>query len=117
MAKILIQAGPVSMAATLNDSETAKLLVAALPCESNASVWGDEIYFTIPIDAGEENGQAQVPSGTVAYWPPGSALCVFFGQTPCSPVNVVGSLDGDPKEFAKVSSGDAVKVSATPQNQ
>ena len=112
MAKILIQAGSVSMEATLNDSETAKLLVEALPVQSNASVWGDEIYFTVPVDAGEENGQAEVPSGTVAYWPPGKALCVFFGQTPYSPVNVVGSLDGDPKEFANVSSGDPVKVSA-----
>ena len=112
MARVLIQAGSVSMEATLNDSETAKLLVEALPVESSASVWGDEIYFTISVDAGEENAQSEVPVGAVAYWPPGKALCVFFGQTPYSPVNVVGSLDGDPKEFANVSAGDPVKVTA-----
>ena len=111
MAKITIEAGPVSMEATLNDSQTAKMILDALPFEAAASVWGDEIYFSIPVHIDEENAQPSVPSGTVAYWPPGNALCVFFGQTPSSPVNPVGALEGDPNEFAKVSSGDTVKVS------
>ena len=112
MAKITIQAGPVSMTATLGDSQTAGKLLAALPCESSAQRWGDEVYFSVPVEAPEEDPQATVPSGTLAYWPPGRALCVFFGQTPYSPVNVVGTLDGDAKAFGEVSAGDPVKVSA-----
>jgi hypothetical protein len=46
----------------------------------------------------------------VAYWPPGKALCLFFGQTPYSPVNVVGTLDGDPQALAQVEEGDVVRV-------
>ena len=112
MAKIMIQAGAVSMEATLNDSDTAQKLQAALPIESNANVWGREIYFTTPVNAPPENGQATVPDGTVAYWPPSKALCVFFGQTPASAVNVVGALDGDANAFEKVSDGDPVNVTA-----
>ena len=112
MAKIRIVAekAGVTMTATLNDSDTAAKLLEALPTESQAQVWGDEIYFDIPVKTGEENGQATVPSGTIAYWPPGNAFCIFFGQTPYSPVNVLGTVDGDEKEFAKVGSGDTIKL-------
>ena len=52
-------------------------------------------------------------AGTVAYWPPGSALCLFWGSTPisapgeirpASAVNVVGILDNDPNLLAEVPS-------------
>ena len=110
MHKIRIEAGSVIMTATLNNTETADRIWNALPIESAASVWGKEVYFEIPVKAGEENAQAKVPSGTVAYWPVGHCLCLFFGQTPYSPVNVVGQLDGDPNEFAAVNEGDTVKL-------
>ncbi|MFH0963837.1 MAG: cyclophilin-like fold protein [Planctomycetota bacterium] len=110
MAKIRIESSSVSMTATLNESGTAKKILAILPVEATANRWGKEVYFSIPVKAGEEDPQASVPSGALGYWPPGDALCIFFGQTPYSPVNVVGSLDGDPNEFAKVKDGDAIKV-------
>ena len=110
--KIRITAGEVTQTATLNDSTTAAQLVKVLPVSAAANRWGDEIYFDVPLEVSSEDPQAKVPSGTVAYWPDGPALCVFFGQTPYSPVNVVGTLDGDPDEFAKVQSGQAVRVEA-----
>ena len=64
------------------------------------------------MTAGEEDAQPDVPSGTVAYWPPGKALCLFFGQTPYSPVNVVGQIEGDPNVLASVRDSDAVHVEA-----
>ena len=94
MTRIRITLGEVAIAATLNDSRTARLLRRALPFESVARRWGDEVYFETPVSAGEENAQADVPSGTVAYWPPGKALCLFFGQKPYSPVNIVGEIEG-----------------------
>ena len=112
MAKIRITSGAVEMTATLNDTPTAKLIADALPITSAARRWGDEVYFDIPVHDEERDAQAQVPSGTVAYWPPGPCFCIFFGQTPASPVNVVGALDGDANEFAKVEAGDEIALEA-----
>jgi hypothetical protein len=46
----------------------------------------------------------------VAYWSPGKALCLFFGQKPYSPVNVVGQIEGDPRVLAEVGDGEPVRV-------
>ena len=111
MIKICLEAGPVNMEAELNDSASARAIAKALPFTGSAQVWGDEIYFPIPVALDEEAPQAEVLSGTIAYWPPGKALCIFFGQTPASPINVVGRLLGDPNEFGQVSAGIEVRVS------
>ncbi len=108
---ILIEAGGVRMEARLNSSRTAKAVYEALPFEGKACLWGDEIYFEIPADLPPENPQAEAPYGAVAYWPPGKAMCIFFGQTPYSPVNIIGRLCGNPADFKAVKEGDIVKVS------
>jgi hypothetical protein len=102
--------GNLTVEAVLNESRTARRLREVLPFDSRAKRWGDEVYFEIPLEAGEEDPQAEVPSGTVAYWPPGRALCLFFGQKPYSPVNVVGEIEGDPRVLSKVEDGEAVRV-------
>jgi hypothetical protein len=86
------------------------LVIDAVPFESTAQRWGEEVYLQTPVDADEEDAQADVPSGTVAYWPPGKALCLFFGQRPYSPVNVVGRIEGDATVLANVKDGEAVRV-------
>jgi len=110
MTQIRITFGDLVVTAKLDDSQTARLIADALPFESTAQLWGDEVYFPIPVTAGEENAEADVPSGTVAYWPPGKALCLFFGQEPYSPVNVVGRFEGDPNALRQVSDGQAVQI-------
>ena len=117
--KIRITAGQVSADATLNDSETAKAIQAALPIEGTAQTWGDEIYFSIGVNAQPEDPQAAVDLGDLAYWPPGAAFCIFFGPPPmstgdeirpASPVNVFGKIDGDPTVFKSVRSGTTVTI-------
>jgi hypothetical protein len=108
--RIVAEEANVSMTATLNESETAKKLLKLLPIESNAQTWGEEVYFETPLRAPEEQPHAEVPSGTVAYWPPGHAFCIFFGQQPYSPVNVLGTLDSDAKLFARVKSGQKIRL-------
>src|SRR5688572_724854 len=112
--RIKITAGEVAATATLNESATAQAIWSALPIEARGSTWGDEIYFAIPVDKGEEDAKAVVDLGDLAYWPPGKAFCIFFGPTPAShgdecrpasPVNVVGKIDGDPTTFKRVPSG------------
>ena len=110
--KIIAKEANVEMAATLNDSDTARKLVKILPVDGRAQTWGEEVYFEIPLKLAERDPHATVPDGTIAYWPPGHAFCIFFGQTPYSPVNVLGALDGDPNLFARVRSGDTIRLEA-----
>jgi len=110
MTRIQITIGGLAVTAKLDESNTTGLLLDALPIESKAQLWGAEVYFSIPVDAEEEDAQADVPSGTVAYWPPGKALCLFFGQKPYSPVNVIGEIEGDPNVLASVSEGEVVRA-------
>ncbi len=117
--RIKITAEPVVMEAELNQSQTTQKIWDALPIEARGSRWGDEIYFSIPVEAEAENTQEVVELGDLAYWPAGTAFCIFFGPTPmsrgdeicpASPVNVVGKLVGDPKAFKQVKSESVVKI-------
>jgi len=82
--------------------ETRNAIAGGLPLSGDAARWGDELYFSIPVDVPEENGQVEVPEGAVAYWPRGNALCLFWGPTPqsageapraASAVDVVARID------------------------
>ena len=114
MTRVRIAAGTVEMIAELNASETAGKVVEALPLAGKARAWGDEIYFDTALVLPEEDPSAHVPPGTVAYWPPGKAICLFFGQTPASPVNVIGRMLGNPRDLAAVSPGDTVRIEPVP---
>jgi hypothetical protein len=73
-------------------------------------VWGDEVYFDTELVLPEEDPQPHVPPGTVAYWLPGKAVCLFFGQTPASPVSVIGTMRGNPRDLSAVQPGDEVTL-------
>ena len=118
--RIKITAGDVVMSAELGGSETAQLLWDALPIQASANIWGDEIYFGVGINGElDDDAEETVELGTVGYWPPGDALCLFFGPTPASrgdeirpasPVNIVGKIVGDPTVLRDVRSGQRVLV-------
>jgi len=108
--RIVIEEAGVELTAELNDSATAAQIWDALPLESAAQTWGAEVYFSVPVSAGGEDPQATVAPGTVGYWPPGEAVCLFFGQQPVSPVNPVGTLEGDPTALEAVSDGCIVRL-------
>lgn len=102
--RIRITAGDVQVTAALNGSAMAAQVWDALPIAASGSVWGDEIYFRIPELEPEDGAVEVVDMGTVAYWPPGAALCLFFGRTPASvgdeirpasAVNALGAIEGD----------------------
>lgn len=122
MPDIRITAGGVTAEAELNDSPTAQAIFDALPITGRASTWGDEIYFTIPVEmAREADARAEMAVGELAYWPDGNAFCIFFGPTPASsgdapvaasPVNVLGIVKGDATAFKAVASGEDVRLEA-----
>ena len=116
---IRITAGPVTADAELNDSRTAGAIWDALPIEAKADTWGDEIYFDIGLRLAPESPREVVEMGDLAYWPPGSAFCIFFGPTPvsrgdeirpASAVDVVGRVLGDARVFKKVRAGTRVRI-------
>jgi len=117
--KVTIRVENIKASAELNDSETAQEIWKALPIEGNVNMWGDEIYFSIPVKIELENAKAVVSEGDLGYWPPGTAFCIFFGPTPmsrgdeirpASPVNVFGRMEGDAKVFKKVTPGAKIIV-------
>jgi hypothetical protein len=83
--RITIEAAGVLSFGVLNETEAAAKIAEALPIESSANTWGEEIYFEIPVSAKlAPDATAEVSVGDIGYWPPGRALCIFFGKTPAS---------------------------------
>jgi hypothetical protein len=117
--RIKIKARTIEVIAELNDTKTAQAIWDALPIKGFANLWGDEIYFSIPVIIPPESGKEVVNLGDLGYWHEGNAFCIFFGLTPiskgkeikpASAVNVFGKVIGDATVFKKVSSGTKIVV-------
>ena len=117
--KIQIRAGAIETEAELNDTRTAQAIWEALPITGRANLWGNEIYFSIPVKLKLEAGQEVVNIGDLGYWPEGNAFCIFFGPTPvsqgdeirpASPVTVFGKVIGDATVFKKVATGTKITI-------
>jgi uncharacterized protein len=116
---IRVTAGAVSAGARLDASRTGAAIWDALPLEAKAATWGDEIYFDIGLALEPESPREVVEAGDLGYWPPGRAVCIFFGPTPmsrgdeirpASAVNVFGRVVGDPRVFGNVRAGTLVRI-------
>lgn len=102
--RIRIEIGELTFTATLLDTSVADAVWSALPLEVRYNTWGDEIYFDTGFEVPPAPGRETVEFGDVGYWPPGRAMCLFYGPTPmsgpgeirpASPVAVFGRLEGD----------------------
>jgi hypothetical protein len=121
MRKIRITAGDVTLDAELNHSPTSLLIWDILPVTGRANIWGEEIYFEIPVDSSQEpDARQDMEIGELGYWPAGRAFCIFFGPTPVSttgkpraysPVNVLGKVLGDATKFKSILNGENVTIS------
>ena len=118
--KIIIEFNNLSFEGLLNDSNTSNLIWDSLPINSSVSTWGDEIYFSIPVNEEEEDAKEVVELGDLGFWPPGNAFCIFFGLTPASsqgeirpasPVNIIGSINGGLDALKQVNPGESVRIS------
>jgi len=107
------------MEAELLETKTAKAIWNSLPIEAKVNTWGEEIYFAIPVKKGPEDAVDVVKEGDLGYWPQGNGFCIFFGKTPvsaeseirpASPVNLIGKLLGNPKDWRKVKDGEEIVI-------
>lgn len=108
------------MIANLLDTPTTQKLLAILPNEGSANIWGEEVYFRLPVTVTlEADARQVVDPGTVCFWVDGSALALPYGPTPlsiddkcrlASKCNVLGRIEGDPRRLATVLDGEAIQV-------
>jgi len=120
VARIRIAWNGGEVIANLRETSSVNQLVTVLPCEARANTWGEEVYFELPLKLTLEADALQVVEpGTVCFWVEGSALALPFGPTPASKgneprlvtrCNVLGKIEGDPRELKKVRAGAAIRV-------
>jgi hypothetical protein len=118
--RIQIKIGDLSAQGELYRNRIADLVWDALPIVSTFSLWGDEIYFPIPVfEKKMENPAPVVALGDLGYWPDGHCFCIFYGLTPvssqgeikpASPVEVIGRLLDDPEKLKKVSGNEKIEI-------
>jgi|TARA_B100001971_G_C18003312_1_gene438476 hypothetical protein len=117
--KIIFTSGSITIDGILNETENAEKIWSSLPLDSSTNTWGDEIYFSVPVDSELENSKEIVDLGDIGFWPPGNAICLFFGPTPissegeirpASSVNIVGKLIGNLEGLKLIKSGSGISV-------
>jgi hypothetical protein len=90
---------------------TVDAILKKLPVEGRAALWKEEVYFETPLKAGEEKAKPTVEKATIAYWPMGSAICIFYGESqPYTPVNIVGKVTKNLELFKQVKSGTKIRI-------
>lgn len=86
-------------------------IVRKLPVEGRAALYKEEVYFETSLKMGEEKAKPTVEQGTIAFWPMGSAICVFYGKSqPYSPVSILGKVTSNLDLFKQVKSGTKIRV-------
>lgn len=113
-------ANDIEVKAELKDTKTAREIYKSLPLISKVNTWGEEIYFSIPVEVNlEKNARDVLKIGDVCYWPNGRAIAIFFGKTPASYnnepraadlVNVFGRILDNIEELNKIKDGDEIKI-------
>jgi hypothetical protein len=82
---IIVTVDGREFAGVLEDGGAGAILAESLPIAARLSRWGEEYYGSVGVQIPEDATAREIMEvGEIAYWPPGSALCIFFGPTPAS---------------------------------
>jgi hypothetical protein len=114
--------GTVEIRAELFDTPTADAIYAALPFDSAADTWGEEVYFAAPVGADREpDAKDVVDAGELAFWVEGNSIAIGFGPTPISrgdeirlaaATNIWGRALDDVRNLKSVAAGAPIRVEA-----
>ena len=118
---IVIAINEHKIIANLSNNATADAIYAALPFESQAQTWGDEVYFSTPVSNQvlEHDAKDVVELGELAFWVEGNCIAIGFGPTPISHANEIrlaartniwAHTKYDLTKLKNISSGDAIQV-------
>lgn len=117
---IIITVGSVAIECETLDTPTAAAIITALPLTSSANTWGDEVYFSIPLNLQREaDARELIELGEIAFWTEGDAIAIGYGETPISspgeirlaaPVNIWARAINDVTMLAAAKPGDPVEV-------
>ncbi len=120
MKKLRIKIGPIVLEAELFDTPTANEIHNQVPFTSNVRTWGEEVYFSTPVNIEKEaDARDIVEPGELAFWVEGQCIAIGFGPTPISQddeirlaatTNIWGKSLTDVKLLAEAKNGDPVSV-------
>lgn len=120
MRLVKITVGGVALTAELFDTPTAEAIWRALPIDSTANTWGDEVYFAVPVDVAlEADAKDVVEAGELAFWVEGRSIAIGYGPTPIShgdeirlaaKTNIWGRARDDVTRLKAARGGDRVTV-------
>ncbi len=122
MRTINLTIGEITIRAELFDTPTADAIFAALPFDASANTWGDEVYFSTPVQVQRESDARDVvEAGELAFWVEGDSIAIGFGPTPISQgdeirlaarTNIWGRALDDVRQLKSISTGATIHIEA-----
>ena len=122
--QIQIRIADIILTATLRNTSTAQAILAALPIDSRAQTWGEEVYFSTPVNVElEQDARDVVQAGELAFWIEGSCIAIGFGPTPISRgdeirlaarTNIWADTEDDVRQLKIIQAGAPIHVEALP---
>lgn len=122
--QIQIRIADIILTATLRNTPTAQAILAALPIESRAQTWGEEVYFSTPVNVKlEQDARDVVQAGELAFWIEGSCIAIGFGPTPISRgdeirlaarTNIWADTEDDVRQLKIIQAGAPIHIEVLP---
>lgn len=120
--QIQIRIADIILTATLRNTPTAQAILAALPIDSRAQTWGEEVYFSTPVSVElEPDARDVVQPGELAFWIEGSCIAIGFGPTPVSQgdeirlaarTNIWADTEDDVRQLKIIQAGAPIHIEA-----
>ncbi len=112
--------GDITINAIVCNTPTGEAILAALPIHSSVQTWGEEVYFSVPVESHlEDDARAVVKAGEIAFWVEGNCIAIGFGPTPISQgdeirlaaaTNIWADAEDDVLQLNSVQSQDTVLI-------